>query len=108
VVLALSYADAGAVNFLGPKRGLPRAISGHNSYWLWGPGSADTEVVLALTPDGDWLKRSFDEVERVAEVDCDYCMPETDRSGVYVCRGLKRPLADWWLELKRYGVGPGS
>lgn len=108
VVLASSYADAGAVNFLGPKRGLPRAISGHNSYWLWGPGSADTEVVLALTPDGDWLTRSFEEVERVAEVDCDYCMPETDRSGVYVCRGLKRPLADWWLELKRYGVGPGS
>jgi hypothetical protein len=108
VVLALSYADAGAVNLLGPKRGLPRAISGHNSYWLWGPGSADTEVVLALTPDGDWLRRSFEEVERVAEVGCDYCMPETDRSGVYVCRGLKRPLADWWLELKRYGVGPGS
>jgi hypothetical protein len=108
VVLGSSYADAGAVNVLGPKRGLPRAISGHNSYWLWGPGSADTEVVLALTPDGDWLTRSFEEVERVAEVDCDYCMPEVDQSGVYVCRGLKRPLADWWLEMKRYGVGPSS
>jgi 4-amino-4-deoxy-L-arabinose transferase-like glycosyltransferase len=107
VVLASSYGEAGAVNLLGAKLGLPRAISGHNSYWLWGPGKADTEVVLALTANGDWLKRSFREVNRVAEVDCDYCMPETERSGVYVCRGLKRPLADWWLEMKRYGVGPG-
>ena len=29
-------AKASAINFLG--RGLPNVISGHNSYWMWGPG----------------------------------------------------------------------
>ena len=38
-VLAPNYGDAGALDLLGRGRGLPRAISGHNNYWLWAPGS---------------------------------------------------------------------
>jgi hypothetical protein len=102
VVLGSRYGDTAAVNFFGPERGLPRAISGHNSYWLWGPGDPQAEVVLALSADGDSLARSFDEVEPVAEVECDYCTPDVDRLRVYVCRGRRQPLASWWLEMKRY------
>jgi hypothetical protein len=102
VVLGSRYGDTAAVNFFGPKRGLPRAISGHNSYWLWGPGNLDTEVVLVLTADPDWLTRSFDEVEPVAEVDCDYCPADVDQLRVYICRRLKQPLASWWAGMKRY------
>jgi hypothetical protein len=37
VVLATNYGEAGALDVLGPARGLPPVVSGHNSYWFWLP-----------------------------------------------------------------------
>jgi len=36
-IYANDFATAGAIDLLGPKFGLPKAIGGHQSYWLWGP-----------------------------------------------------------------------
>ncbi|HZE18789.1 MAG TPA: glycosyltransferase family 39 protein, partial [Candidatus Angelobacter sp.] len=36
-VFGQNYGEAGAVDVLGRRYGLPPAISGHNSYWMWGP-----------------------------------------------------------------------
>src|SRR5574341_814510 len=36
-ILTQNYGEAGAVDFYGPAYGLPKAISGHNSYYIWGP-----------------------------------------------------------------------
>jgi len=41
-------------------------------------------------------------VEAVADVECLVCRPDVARYRVYVCRGLRRPVADLWSELKRY------
>ena len=102
VVFGSWFGDTGAVNLFGPERGLPRAISGHNNYWLWGPGDSTGETVLVIAETEERLSEIFDRVERVAEVDCEHCMPSVARLGVYVCRGLRRPLAEVWPELKRY------
>jgi len=102
VVLGRWFGDTAAVDFFGPEQGLPRAIGGHNNYWLWGPGDASGEVLLAIAQTDDQLREWYDVVERVAEVDCDYCMPDVDRLGVYVCRRPRRPIAEWWPEAKRY------
>src|SRR2546426_4446870 len=37
VLYAHNYGEAAAIDFYGPKFGLPRAASGHNNYFLWGP-----------------------------------------------------------------------
>jgi len=102
VVFGSWFGDTAAVNFFGPDRGLPPAIGGHNSYWLWGPGEASGEVVLVLRDDAEGLTAIYESVDRVAEVDCRYCMPDVDRLGVYVARRMKRPIEDVWPELKRY------
>ena len=31
-----NYGEAAAIDFFGPRHGLPKAISGHQSYFLWG------------------------------------------------------------------------
>ncbi len=36
-ILAGNYGEAGAIDYYGPALGLPKAISGHNNYYLWGP-----------------------------------------------------------------------
>jgi len=41
-----------AVNFFGPRFGLPRAISGHNNYFLWGTGEGTGEVMMSTQPAG--------------------------------------------------------
>jgi hypothetical protein len=41
-----AYAEAGALDVYGGPRHLPPVISGHNSFWTWGPGGASDATVL--------------------------------------------------------------
>ena len=103
VVLVNNYGEAGAIDFLGKPRGLPRAISGHNNYWLWGPGDLRRDdTVIAVGPSRQELLDAFDEVERVDTVRCQYCMPYEDDLPVHVARGMKAPVAELWQRLKRF------
>jgi hypothetical protein len=96
------FGYTGAVNFFGRDMGLPPAISGHNNYWLWGPRGVSGDVMIVLAPSDSELGELFERVERVAGIDCRYCMPDMRRLSVYVCRGLRRPIAEIWPRLKHY------
>lgn len=72
-ILAASYSDAGAVDLFGPRYGLPRSISGHNSYWLWGKRDYDLATVLAVGYPSGWLEPYWDEVQVVEIVRCPRC-----------------------------------
>src|SRR6266540_1990558 len=47
-IFCQNYGEAGAIDFFGPKFGLPPAISGHQNYFLWGPRDWTGEVALVL------------------------------------------------------------
>ena len=48
-IFALNYGEAGAIDFLGPRHGLPlKAISPHNSYYLWGPRDISGEILIVI------------------------------------------------------------
>jgi hypothetical protein len=36
-ILASNYGQTAALDVYGTADGLPRALNGHNQYWLWGP-----------------------------------------------------------------------
>ena len=97
-----NYGRAGAVDFFGPAYGLPHAISGHNNYFLWGPGNATGEVLIIIGGDLEDHLPDFDRVESAAVVHCRYCMPYEDGVVIYVGRGLKRPLSALWPQVKKY------
>src|SRR5207237_4245016 len=59
VIFTASYGEAGAINELGGKYGLPRAVSGHNNFWWWGPGDPAATTVVAVGP-GPRYARGFD------------------------------------------------
>lgn len=102
-IFARDYGVAGAVDRLGRARGLPRAISGHNNYWLWGPGGATGEVVLVQhDDDADRLRRVFGDVRLFARLDCGRCMPYEAATSVYVCRAPRASLARIWPETKHF------
>lgn len=97
------FATAGAVDLIGPKYGLPKAIGGHQSYWLWGPRKymGRTMIVLGDTPEG--ARKWFNEVTVIAEVHNRYAPPWVNRP-VLLCRGPKvfRSLKDAWPLLKNW------
>jgi 4-amino-4-deoxy-L-arabinose transferase-like glycosyltransferase len=47
-ILTINYGEAAAVDVFGQAYGLPHAISGHNSYYLWGSGPATATVTISL------------------------------------------------------------
>jgi Dolichyl-phosphate-mannose-protein mannosyltransferase len=101
-VLTRNYGEAAAVDFFGPKYGLPKAISGHNNYYLWGTRGCTGEVVLSVGIPLEQLETVFGNVEEADEVRCEYCMPDENNFPVYVSRDPKRPFEEAWPEFKHY------
>jgi hypothetical protein len=96
------YGVAGAVDLLGRRRGLPRAISGHNNYWLWGPDGWDGRVAIVVGGREEQVRAVFASVERAGTTACGYCMPYENGLPVWIGRGLKQPVAEVWPRLKHY------
>ena len=86
-----NYGEAGAIHVFGPAYGLPRAISGHNSYYLWGPGEASGEVVIAVGLPVEELQQFFDDIEVADRISHPYAMPYENDLPVHICRGPKVP-----------------
>ncbi len=100
-IFAANYGEAGAIDFFGPKYGLPRAISGHQNYFFWGPRQYTGEIVLVLGGSLQVLEQYFSHVEEAAVLHHPYAMPFENRP-VYLCRGLKTPLKELWPQLKNW------
>jgi hypothetical protein len=102
VVFGSNYGVAGAIEHLGRERGLPPAISGHNNFWLWGPPDGEVRTVIVVGGERAELEALFEDVRLASTTDCGYCMPYENHQPVWVCRGLKVPLAELWPGLKKY------
>lgn len=101
-IMANNYGEAGAIDFFGPTYGLPKAISGHNNYWLWGPRGAGGEVVIRLGGSPATMKEAYRDVVQAGMFHDDYCMPYENDMAVWILRGRLRPLRDDWAEFKHF------
>jgi hypothetical protein len=85
-IFAQNYGPAGAIGFFGRRYGLPPALSGHQTYFLWGPRGYSGHCLIVLDDRKATLDREFEERE----------IP------VFLCRGAKfGSLARLWPKLKR-------
>ncbi|HEV8578368.1 MAG TPA: glycosyltransferase family 39 protein [Thermoanaerobaculia bacterium] len=101
-VFGQNYGEAGAVDVLGRAYGLPGAISGHNSYFLWGPPEESRNVIIVIGGDEEDNRAVCADLQRAGEIRCGRCMPYEDRDPVYVCRGLKMPVRELWPRVRHY------
>jgi 4-amino-4-deoxy-L-arabinose transferase-like glycosyltransferase len=111
VLFASNYGEASAVNVLGQGTGLPQAVSGHNTYWWWGPGNPSASTVVAVLPgpaDGDgggaaYLLEFFTDVRAVATLSNPAGVHNQEFGGhVYLCTGPRRPWGQMWPQLRSY------
>ena len=100
-IFAQNYGQAGAIDLYGPKLGLPPALSGHLTYWYWGPRGYTGEVMIVLDDDRETLEKLFDSVELAGHVSHPYSMPY-EHFDIFVCRGLHEPLAQLWPKVKNF------
>jgi hypothetical protein len=101
-IYADNYGEAGAIDFLGTRIGLPKAISGHNNYFLWGPRGYTGEVMIVIGGKREDLDKTFAQVEQKATVVNEYAMPFENHLPIYLCRKLRKPLKELWPKVKNY------
>lgn len=102
VLLAGNYGEAGAIDFYGPRRGLPGAVSIHSSYYLWGPGEKPGEIAIAIGLPLEALTTYYRSVRRQAVIKHEYAVEEENNVPVYLCRGQKMSLQEAWPELRKW------
>jgi hypothetical protein len=98
-IFGRDYGLAGAIDFLGQRKqpGLPPAISGQNSYWMWGTHGCDANVVIAVVSDSrEQLETKYREVEWIGGITDPYAMPFERHRGIWLLRGrLPSAPFDW-------------
>ncbi len=94
-----NYGYAGAIDFFGPRYGLPKSISSHQTYWLWGPRNYTGESLIVL---GDNRRSLQSKCASLAEYDVTFSPYALEHNPIFVCQGLKWNLQEIWPELKKW------
>ena len=100
-IFANSYGQAGAIDFFGPKYGLPKAISNHQNYWYWGPRDYTGSTVIVLGSDGKGDREHFESVEVLGHTYHPYSRLD-ERFPILLCRGLNQDLHTLWPSIKKW------
>jgi hypothetical protein len=102
-IFARNYGEAAAIDFFGPRFGLPPAISGHNNYWLWGTRGGTGEVVISVGGSRDDPHADFRSVVLMDTTGTSpHAMPYENGTPIFLCRGLTVPLAQAWPLARSY------
>lgn len=103
-VLTANYGEAGAIELLGARYGLGQPVSGHNSYWTWGPPADRTTTVIAVGfEDRAKLDALFRDVRPAGTVDNGVGVDNEEQGGtIWVCRGPVGPWPQLWPALRHY------
>jgi len=101
-IFGQNYGQAGAIDFFGPRYGLPKAISGHQNYFLWGPRGYTGDCVIVMDDDRETLESIFHDVRQVGVVRHPLAMPYENDKPVHLCRRPKVALAELWPKIKKW------
>jgi hypothetical protein len=97
-----NYGDAGAIDFFGPRYGLPKAIGGHQNYWLWGPRQYTGESLIVLGEGNERNMQTKCTSYTIIGNTQDPLSRPDEWKPIYHCRGFKGNLQTIWPELKRW------
>ncbi|MGC2160562.1 MAG: glycosyltransferase family 39 protein [Silvibacterium sp.] len=97
-----NYGEASAINLFGPRYGLPIAISGHQSYWLWGPhGYTGQETIIINGATLEAMKPYYASCVIAGQLDNPLSMP-WEKGPIFLCKGRKATFAADWKDFKFY------
>jgi hypothetical protein len=100
-ILGGSYGDAGAIDFFGPKYGLPKSISAHQNYWYWGPRNYTGESVILLHWRRSSAEKYCNNFVEGPTLNNPWSTGE-ERYTIWLCKGMHPPLQEFWPDLKNW------
>ena len=99
-IYAQNHGEAGAIDFFGPKYGLPKAICPHQNYFLWGPRNYKGLGMIVLGDNRKNLEKYFGQVIHAG----DFGVPcSLEHGPIWMCtqpRGWN--LKEIWPKLKQW------
>lgn len=98
-ILAGNYGGAGAIDFFGPRYGLPKAISAHQNYYYWGPRDYTGETIIFLEWSEKDLRPWCASVEKGPRND-PYWGMGWEHYDILICHQLNMPLSQAWPHFK--------
>jgi hypothetical protein len=101
-IFAQDYGQAGAIDFFGRREGLPGAMSGDRTYWIWGPHNYSGNCMIVLDDRKEVLERYWNQVESIGtSAPNPYALEQ--QIPVFLCKGKKfDSWANVWRRLKRW------
>lgn len=99
VIVGDNYGEAGALEFYGPRYGLPAPISPAGTYWQFGPGDKPGTVVIVLGEEPESLRQHADSVLLAARVVNPWGVVEEQDVPIVVGRRLNTTLQALWPSL---------
>lgn len=103
VILAGNYGEAGALDLYGKEYNLPPVISGTNSMWYRGYGESEPQTAIVVGFESSYASHFFKSCKYAGTVTNNFEVrnEETTRhTGLYVCRGPRKPWNDMWQEMQ--------
>ena len=96
VILASNYGEAGAIDFYGPRLGLPKAHAFVGTYWFFGPGDLPGEIVILHGFREDDFSSYCGSKTAAGFVSHPYAVAEQRDLTVYVCRDPTLTMQELW------------
>ncbi len=96
--------EAAALNLYGGKYGLPKAISGSDTFWLRGYGDPPPETVITIGFSKEEADSLFEQCAVAGMITNSYGVDNDLRHPpeILVCRNPRLPWPELWNGLKRY------
>jgi hypothetical protein len=102
-IFTSNYGEASAVNFFGKSLGLPKAISGHNNYYIWGPDSCTGQVLITIGIPLSTAQQAYKNVTTLTTINCQYCISYEQNLPIYICINPDfSSLAVLWPGVRHY------
>lgn len=101
-IIGENFGEAGAIDLLGKKYGLPHAFSGHQNNWYWGPPPFEPETYIIVGSDVEGERKHFRDVQVFAELQNPYGAV-WENGPVLICRGRTfSSIKDVWPVMKEW------
>jgi hypothetical protein len=103
-ILAAENDEAAALNLYGPGYGLPKAISGSDTFWLRGYGNPPPETLIIVGYTYGDVTSAFNQCEVAGEITNSYGVENDlrDPSGIFICRKPRWSWPEFWDIVQRY------
>lgn len=103
-IVASNYGEAGAIDVYGSRYGLPHALSGDLTYYLWKPAHVPEAAVIAVGFPRHFMAKYFRSVTPAGTIDMPYHFHNQEYGQpILICRGPKTSFDVFFVNIRGWG-----